>query len=295
MPQATSPDPSSNLQAHFAQPRLRDYVRHRAMLGRVGHLMEIAQPPGAYASPPNGDLVLVQPRSPGIRLRKVWGFGRFDGIAPARSLWLVPPGTATDLTIRTRHVIRTLAIDAASLRDALPEQARPAEFGHLAATPFESRLVHHLLESLWHAAASGVGSRLALDGVLQAVVAELARLAGEAPAKPAGGLAPWQLRVVTEAIAESPAETLSLAQLAALAKLSPFHFARAFRASLGVPPHRYQKQLRIRRAAALLEQGRLSVIEVALAVGYESGQALARAFRQETGATPGAWQRDRRS
>jgi len=44
---------------------------------------------------------------------------------------------------------------------------------------------------------------------------------------------------------------------------------------------------------ALLEQGRLSVTEVAMAVGYDSGQALARAFRQETGVAPRDWRRAR--
>ncbi|MGG5819816.1 helix-turn-helix transcriptional regulator [Falsiroseomonas sp. HW251] len=290
----TDPAPlSAGIAAQYRAPALRDYVRHQALLGRAGHLMEIAQPPGEYGSAPADELLLVQPQVAGIGLRKVWGAGRFDGVAPVRSLWLVPPRTATALTVRTRHVIRTLSIGAASLGDSLPDRARPGDLGALAAAPFFSPLADHLVQALWHAAAAGEDSRLRVDGALHLLLDELARLAGEKPPPRRGGLAPWQVRVATEAIAEQPAATLSLAALAALVRLSPQHFARAFAASLGVPPHRYQKQLRIRRAAALLEQGRLSVTEVAMAVGYDSGQALARAFRQETGVAPRDWRRAR--
>lgn len=292
MPSPT-PAPVASLREHYERAPLRAYVRHRSLLGHAGTLMELGQPAGAYASPPTDELVLVQPRLTGIGLRKVWGVGRFDGIAPTRSLWLVPPRTATDLTVRTRHVISTLSINAEWLRGALPDRAAPPDFGRLCAGPFFSRFADHVAEAVWAAADIDGDSRLHLDALLQALVAEFARLGGERPAPAKGGLAPWQIRRVTEAIGAEPAASLSLATLAALVGLSPFHFARAFRASLGVPPHRYQKRLRIERAAALLEQGRLSVTEAALAVGYESSQALSRAFRQETGASPGAWQQAR--
>lgn len=106
-----------------------------------------------------------------------------------------------------------------------------------------------------------------------------------------GGLAPWQTRRCTEFLHEHAHENVDLKQLAAQVDLSPFHFARAFKQSTGVPPHRYQTTLRLARAKALLEVSDISVTEIALKVGYESSQALARLFRREVGLSPSDYRR----
>ena len=72
----------------------------------------------------------------------------------------------------------------------------------------------------------------------------------EAPAR--GGLAPWQQRMVTSYIEEHLAEQISLATLAQLVRLSPYYFCRAFKQSLGEPPHRYHNNRRIEHAKTLL-------------------------------------------
>src|SRR5439155_20290333 len=64
----------------------------------------------------------------------------------------------------------------------------------------------------------------------------------EAPAK--GGLAPWQRRAVVDYIEEHLGEAIPLATLAAVARLSPHHFCRAFKRSFGMPPHRFHTSLR---------------------------------------------------
>ena len=63
-----------------------------------------------------------------------------------------------------------------------------------------------------------------------------------------GGLAAWQQRIVTEHIDAHLDETISLAALAQLARLSPYYFCRAFKQSFGVPPHRYHTSRRIEHA-----------------------------------------------
>jgi AraC family transcriptional regulator len=116
--------------------------------------------------------------------------------------------------------------------------------------------------------------------------------AGVAPSALAtqGGLAPWQQRRVTEYIEEHIAEELSLATLAGLARLSPFHFARAFKQTLGQPPHRYHTERRIERAKGLLASA-LSITEIALAVGFGETSSFTAAFRRLTGATPSSYRR----
>ncbi len=79
---------------------------------------------------------------------------------------------------------------------------------------------------------------------------------------------------------------ISIAELAELCRLSPFHFARAFRHSLGRPPHGYVTARRVERAKELLSDLRLGLLHAAAAVGYESGSHFAKIFRRSVGLTP---------
>jgi AraC family transcriptional regulator len=110
-----------------------------------------------------------------------------------------------------------------------------------------------------------------------------------------GGLAPWQLARATEALSDRLNEEPSLDEIAALVRLSKFHFLRAFRMSTGLPPHRYLMNLRVARARQLLETTDLSVTEIAGEVGYDDPGYLARLFRRRFGTTPARYRRERRS
>lgn len=106
-----------------------------------------------------------------------------------------------------------------------------------------------------------------------------------------GGLAGWQQRQIVEFIEEHLADDLPLATLSGLAQLSPYHFAREFKRSFGVPPHRYHSNRRIERARALLANSKVSVAEVALEVGFSGSSAFAATFRRATGQTPTDYRR----
>jgi len=77
-----------------------------------------------------------------------------------------------------------------------------------------------------------------------------------------------------------------LSQLAAVAHFSPFHFHRIYRALSGETVGQTVARLRLLRALRLLAQPAERVTETALAVGYETPQAFARAFRQAFDASP---------
>lgn len=100
------------------------------------------------------------------------------------------------------------------------------------------------------------------------------------------GLAPWQVRRCTELINSDLCADHSLAELAAQVGLSAFHFARSFKLTMGVPPHAYLVRMRLDRARDLLLDTDLRVTEIALEVGYENSQALARAFRKRYSCSP---------
>jgi AraC family transcriptional regulator len=106
-----------------------------------------------------------------------------------------------------------------------------------------------------------------------------------------GGLAAWQQRRIVEYIDGHLADNFPLSALANLAQLSTYHFARAFKRSFGVPPHRYHTNRRIDRARDLLGDSRTSVTEVALELGFSGASAFAATFRRATGQTPTDYRR----
>lgn len=95
-----------------------------------------------------------------------------------------------------------------------------------------------------------------------------------------------QLKRVRDYIEANLAEELTIADLAGLIPMSQFHFARAFKAAIGEPPHRYVTQRRIEQAKVLLSVTKLSVAEVAYRVGFSNQSHFTAQFRKIAGVTP---------
>jgi AraC family transcriptional regulator len=106
-----------------------------------------------------------------------------------------------------------------------------------------------------------------------------------------GGLAGWQKKKVTDYIEEHLGENISLRQLAAVAQLSPYHFARAFKQSLGTPPHHYHMSRRMERAKAMLESPARTVTEVGVMLGFSETSSFTASFRRSVGVTPSGYRR----
>src|SRR5215813_6768236 len=104
-----------------------------------------------------------------------------------------------------------------------------------------------------------------------------------------GGLPPRALRRVREFIEANLAENISIQELGAIAGLSMYHFARAFKQSVGMPPHAYLVQRRVQRVQDLLTATDLPLSEIALAAGFADQSHCARRFRQHIGVTPGSY------
>jgi AraC family transcriptional regulator len=80
----------------------------------------------------------------------------------------------------------------------------------------------------------------------------------------------------------------SLSELAVLAALSPYHFARLFKASTGYSPHQYVIHRRVERAKLLLSTTHWSLAAIAQAVGFAHESHLALHFKRLTGLLPSA-------
>jgi AraC family transcriptional regulator len=107
-----------------------------------------------------------------------------------------------------------------------------------------------------------------------------------------GGLAAWQQRRVIAYIEEHLTERIPLTTLAQFAQLSPHYFCRAFKHSLGMPPHRYQTNRRIERAKEMLANSTLSTTEIGVTLGFSDASSFATAFRKAADVTPRTYRRN---
>lgn len=146
-------------------------------------------------------------------------------------------------------------------------------------------LVAQLALSL-HAAGDDA-PRIYRDSLTMALAAQMARITSGPAIVPAGS-EPRMDRVL-DYIESHLQDDISLEDLAAVAAMSRFHFARVFRQMMGMPPHAYLVARRIERAKDLLAASRLPIAEIAWQVGYANPAKFAAQFRRRTGLTPGAW------
>jgi AraC-like DNA-binding protein len=137
-------------------------------------------------------------------------------------------------------------------------------------------------------------SRLFVDHVTFAVGIHVAKTYGGMISKPRssrGGLATWQLKRVHEILMHNLHGDVSLGELANDCGISTSHFARAFRQSTGLAPHRWLLQRRVDKAKDLLSDGRMSLADIALTCGFGDQSHFTRVFTRLVGISPGAWRR----
>jgi AraC family transcriptional regulator len=140
-------------------------------------------------------------------------------------------------------------------------------------------------------------SNLEMEGRALILLDQIVSLHGQVrPTRPTvGGLAPYQLRRVTDYIGDRLTDELSLQELSGLVGLSAHHFCRVFKQSTGLPPHRWQIRQRVEKAKALMLDTDLSLAEIANAAGFADQSHFTTVFRKATGVPPHAWRRNTRS
>jgi AraC-like DNA-binding protein len=110
-----------------------------------------------------------------------------------------------------------------------------------------------------------------------------------------GRLPRTKLRAVVEYIEEHLDASPTLEQMAAVARLSVYHFARQFKQATGTPPHQYVIARRVERAKELLQtDGARSLAEVAVCAGFSDQSVFGRHFKRVVGVTPGQFRRSAR-
>jgi AraC family transcriptional regulator len=133
------------------------------------------------------------------------------------------------------------------------------------------------------------------DYAARAVIAHLAKTYAPVQFRPKqgrGGLTPWQERRAKEMLRENLSGDLSLPQLASACRLSTGHFSRAFKQTVGCPPHQWLLHERVRRAKQLILNTDEPLCEIALDAGFADQSHFTRVFSQLVKASPAAWRRD---
>ncbi|MFM0295690.1 MULTISPECIES: AraC family transcriptional regulator [Paraburkholderia] len=219
-------------------------------------------------------------------------------------VWFVPPApiswrwrSISDEPLSTVH----LHIER-SLIDSVADQmelggSRELSLGD--AMQFRDPLVAAMLAALHRAAADPADSRLYVDALVHALAAHLLQhysrgrstLSGSETGLPAPPerLVPRRIRRVTDYIRANLAGDLSISELAAQAGLSSFHFARVFRRETGEAPHQFVSRLRLEEAARLLRATDHTVLQIAIAVGFENASHFSVQFKRDYGVTPLAY------
>ncbi|WP_407154189.1 helix-turn-helix domain-containing protein [Bradyrhizobium sp. STM 3557] len=99
----------------------------------------------------------------------------------------------------------------------------------------------------------------------------------------------WRLNRVLQYVDDHLSAKITLQDLASVAGLSRMHFAAQFRAAIGLRPHDYLLKRRIERAQELLKQSNVSLVDVALTVGFQTQAHFTTVFKRFTGDTPHQW------
>ena len=160
--------------------------------------------------------------------------------------------------------------------------------------PLLAEIAYAIMSELEHETSAG---RLLAETLALGLVARL--IQNHVPASPSGlikpssreGLDRRRLARVLDYIEANLEGDLTVARLASVASLSQFHFARAFKAAVGQPPHRHVGARRLERAKELLGDADRALIDIALALRFSCQGNFTRAFRRATGQTPAQYRR----
>ena len=223
-----------------------------------------------------------------------WCNGRNRVEAPAPgALMLLPPGTRDRLRwtgASQRYVISLEANFVDEVADTIKPGLAPSFQTHW---NFRDEPLRALLAEVGREAVDGwpLGALYA-DLLGLSLSTLLLRRYATSPARLPfirGGLPMPSIKTTLEFITDNLHQDLHLAEIASVVRLSPFHFARLFKAATGRSPYRYLLDQRLRRAKDHLRSGDFPVAEIAAQVGFNNHTHFSRAFRKREGLSPTAW------
>jgi AraC family transcriptional regulator len=206
------------------------------------------------------------------------------------SICIVPSGQpfTVDFEAPSEHL--AMFLDPALVSRAAAEANVPGRAEVIESCNPNDRVVQSVgLALLAELETENIGSRLYADSLANILALHLVRnYTGNETPQPrfVGGLSGKRLANVLAFVDENFAGDPSLAELAEVAGMSTFHFAREFKRATGTTPHQYLMKLRIDRAKELLMKSELPLVDVGFQSGFSHQSHFSRLFRKLTGTTP---------
>jgi AraC-like DNA-binding protein len=151
-------------------------------------------------------------------------------------------------------------------------------------------LISQLVSTIANEMEGGFLDHILADALNTALAVQITRLCSDPRAtslEPSNGLSRERLTRVCDYIEVHLDDRLTLADLAGVACLSPYHFSRSFKQAVGVGPQRYVMRRRVERAKALMRRTDQPLALIAQEVGFADQSHLTAVFRREIGVTPG--------
>jgi AraC family transcriptional regulator len=267
-------------------------------------VMRVSTRPGqiceTHIVPPEDAFHLVLQRQE-LPSHELWIGGRLIRTAPyaRNSVSIIDLRSPTRTRIASSHEALVFYLPRAALTEIAREYGgQPVdglllEPGTSRIDAVMSRLGEHLMPALRGGPAI---DPLLIDQSMLTMQAYVAQAYGDLRPTAAlrGGLAPWQERRAKELMSAAIGHQLTLAEIAGECGLSASHFARAFRFTTGVPPHRWLVRRRIEAAQAMLLAGDLPLTQIAQICGFSEHSSFTRTFLRVVGITPSAWRRANR-
>jgi len=207
------------------------------------------------------------------------------------SITIIPEGSDGRWDVAGSIEVSHVYLPASRLQAIADVLAKGQRIELLDRVAFDDPVAARIMELLSRdASISDASSRLFVEQAIDLFCIQLVRGHSSVGALPdpevKRGLAPWQVKRVTEYMIEHIGEELSLNELAGILHISRFHFITAFRQATGKTPHEWLVLQRIGVAKKLLRDRFLSITEVGLSVGYGTPSAFSAAFRKVVGVNP---------
>jgi AraC family transcriptional regulator len=221
-----------------------------------------------------------------------------DGIATPGTFHVTVPGAAVRCLFRGPYDVLHLHVPNDLIGECVRDmQGHPVASLHPAATPANDVVVERLARALLEAdRMSGSYGQLYTDCISIAIVTRIlasAHAAAVSGRPKVAALARWRLRRAIEYVETRLAEPVGLGDLASAAGLTRMHFAAQFRAATGLRPHEYLLRRRIERAQEMLVGTGMSLVDIALSVGFQTQSHFTTVFKRFTGLPPQSWRQAR--
>lgn len=203
---------------------------------------------------------------------------------------VIPSGHALSARLEGEAEHLALYLEPSLILRAAAESRAPSGVEVVERCSSNDPVINHVgMALLAELDSEGLSGRLYAESLANVLAVHLLRhyTAAESRAqKLMGGLSGQKLRAVMDFIAENYEQDLSLSELAQVAGMSTFHFAREFKRATGTTPHQYLIKFRVERAKALLTESEMPLVEVGFRSGFSHQSHFSRLFRRLTGTTP---------